>query len=132
MLTPEKQKAIEVLRELQIDCVDPTHTPTEYVTREMAIDAGDRTLAGTVYRQETWERCGCCHNCMFNLMKSDIISSIQREARLEEALVTISKIAEQINPSKSGLKCNHIPKFCECRFTEINNEAQQALLQESK
>ena len=36
--------------------------PAEYVTLEMAIDAGDRSLAGELYRSEEyeWGACPCC------------------------------------------------------------------------
>ena len=36
--------------------------PAEHVTRDMAIDACDRTLEGSLYRQEEyeWGACPCC------------------------------------------------------------------------
>ena len=36
--------------------------PAEYVTMDMAIDAGDRSMAGELYRQEEyeWGACPCC------------------------------------------------------------------------
>lgn len=36
--------------------------PAEYVSRNMAIDAGDKGLEGSLYRQEEyeWGQCPCC------------------------------------------------------------------------
>jgi hypothetical protein len=41
-----------------------------------------------------------------------------------EELKKIIKLTEQVNPDKTGLSCDHYPKFCECRFAEINKLAQ--------
>lgn len=65
---------IEVLNNLNIDCTDPVSSPREYITRDMAIDAGDKDLEGQIYKEETWERCGSCANCMFNQVRPDIIA----------------------------------------------------------
>jgi hypothetical protein len=57
----EIAKAVELLRSLS--CQDPKIIPEERVTRDMAFDAGDLSLEGSIYRQEQFERCGSCPVC---------------------------------------------------------------------
>ena len=44
-------------------CQDVQHKPAEYVTREMAIDAGEPTMEGTLLRGELSEPCLACDGC---------------------------------------------------------------------
>lgn len=63
-MTREEVLGMEAGRELdqlvaekimEIDLIRMVH-PDEYVTMEMAIDAGDRSLAGSLYRQAEFEQ----------------------------------------------------------------------------
>lgn len=44
-------------------CQNVQRKPAEWVSREMAIDAGEPTMAGTMLRGEVSEPCGECGNC---------------------------------------------------------------------
>jgi hypothetical protein len=44
-------------------CDNPKYAPALFVTREMAIDAGDPTMAGALLKGEVWEPCGSCPGC---------------------------------------------------------------------
>lgn len=48
------------------DCSNPNYHPAQYVTKEMAIDAGDRSLEGSLYSGETCEQCGGCPECIYS------------------------------------------------------------------
>lgn len=45
-------------------CESPDGQPESLVTRDMAIDAGDADLEGSVHTPASWERCGACPGCM--------------------------------------------------------------------
>ena len=49
-------------------CVTPIVIETTYVSRDMAIDAGDLELEGSIYEQGRWEPCGTCHVCQALLL----------------------------------------------------------------
>ncbi len=44
-------------------CQNVQHKPAEYVTRDMAIDAGEPTMEGTMLRGVISEPCGNCDGC---------------------------------------------------------------------
>ncbi len=44
-------------------CQNVQHKPAEYVTYDMAIDAGEPTMEGTLLRGELSEPCGDCDGC---------------------------------------------------------------------
>lgn len=47
-------------------------------------------------------------------------------------LEDIMTLCQQIHPTLSGLTCNHIPKFCECRFVQIYDLAKVLYKEGSK
>ena len=51
-------------------CESPLFTPAEYVTHDMAIDAGEPTMEGTMLRGDLWEPCGICEGC-YELIKEE-------------------------------------------------------------
>lgn len=63
----------EVLEKLlmELPCMNPQGHDTEYVSEDMAIDAGDRSMAGSVYREAEWQRCGGCPTCIAQLEFSE-------------------------------------------------------------
>jgi hypothetical protein len=83
-MTPDE--VVKVISSLELDCTDPQHTSREYVTHEMAIDAGDKDLEGSISREEEWKRCGACPNCMFNQVKAEIITNLQDYQKLREKI----------------------------------------------
>lgn len=90
-MTPDE--VVKIISSLELDCTEPQHTSREYVTHEMAIDAGDKDLEGSICREEEWERCGACPNCMFNQVKAEIIKDLQDYQKLREK-ISVEKIAE--------------------------------------
>ena len=60
-------------------CSSPKYTPEERVSLDMAIDAGDRELEGSLYRQESFEECGGCPECIFNQAISETEQSMNKE-----------------------------------------------------
>lgn len=54
-------RLIEILS--AFGCQDVQHKPAEYVSQDMATDAGDPTMAGTLLRGEIHEPCGVCPVC---------------------------------------------------------------------
>jgi hypothetical protein len=85
---------VKIISSLELDCTDPQHTSREYVTHEMAIDAGDKDLEGSISREE-WERCGACPNCMFNQIKAEIIKYLQDYQKLRERVSGIEGMLEE-------------------------------------
>jgi hypothetical protein len=72
------EECVKVLESLEFDCISPVVSPKEYVTHEMAIDAGDKSLEGSIAREENWERCGACPQCRFNQIRPDLILLLSR------------------------------------------------------
>jgi hypothetical protein len=83
--TPEQLKVVcseieaEILKGLpkKEDCSSPVGTPTQYVTQDMAIDAGDRSLEGSIFRDENWEQCGECINCISQQVIDEVIKAVK-------------------------------------------------------
>ena len=46
-----------------IECSNPIYHEGHTVSLDMAIDAGDRSLEGQPFGDDTWERCGQCKQC---------------------------------------------------------------------
>ena len=55
-----------------LSCLNLQGHDTEYVSRDMAIDAGDRALEGSVYREAEWQECGGCEVCVAKQVLSEI------------------------------------------------------------
>lgn len=36
------------------------YRPAQYVSRDMALDAGDPSLEGSIYTEESWDACDVC------------------------------------------------------------------------
>ena len=60
-------------------CDTPLCQPELLVTHDMAIDAGDRELEGTVFSEATYERCGGCPSCIKDQIVDDLLSELEQE-----------------------------------------------------
>ncbi len=78
-------------------CQDVQHKPAEYVTRDMAMDAGEPTMEGTMLRGAISEPCGNCDGC-------------RARAATEEAHV---KLHAMFNAEDICKECGK-PKDCVC------------------
>jgi len=83
-MTPDE--VVKIISSLDIDCTNPTTISQEIVTHEMALDAQDPQLEGQIIRDESYERCGACPNCMFNQVKAEIITDLQDYQKLREKI----------------------------------------------
>ena len=72
-----KEKRIEYIHDQIIElwkeclperkqCSSPNYRPETRVSRDMAIDAGDVELEGSIYENESYEECGGCPECIIN------------------------------------------------------------------
>lgn len=59
----QMEPIMEEIRNVNIQCLSPNYEPEQIVSPDMAIDAGDRNLAGTVFSPEKYEECGECSIC---------------------------------------------------------------------
>ncbi len=76
-------------------CEDVQHKPAEYVTREMAVDAGEPTMAGTLLRGEVSEPCGTCRGCRIHAALSSSGSGLLDAVNVgAEALRGVEEIAK--------------------------------------
>ena len=59
-------------------CDTPICTPALEVTHDMAIDAGDPELEGTLFREPTYERCGGCPSCIIDQTLEHIAQKLEQ------------------------------------------------------
>jgi hypothetical protein len=99
-MTPDE--VVKIIQNLEIDCTNPTIISQEIATHEMALDAQDPQLEGQIIRDESYERCGACPNCMFNQVKAEIITDLQDYQKLRER-VSEDKLTSLIATTKLGV-----------------------------
>lgn len=73
----EKERDSALMALEKMPCLNPIGHDTEYVTEDMAIDAGDRSMAGSVYREAEWQRCGSCPVCV---IQQEAIANLKKGA----------------------------------------------------
>ncbi len=78
-------------------CQNPRFEPAEYVTHDMAIDAGEPTMQGTLLRGEIREPCGDCDGCYLR----DVVPAALEA--LEEAQGKLGAVEKAAN--ECGVAC---------------------------
>jgi len=58
-------------------CQNPRYEPAEYVTHDMAIDAGEPTMQGTLLRGEIREPCGNCDGCYLRIVVPAALEALE-------------------------------------------------------
>ncbi len=61
-------------------CDTPLCEPEQLVTHDMAIDAGDPELEGTLFREVTFQRCGGCPSCIIDQALEHIAQKLEGKA----------------------------------------------------
>jgi len=59
------------------ECSTPNHRPAQYVSHDMAMDAQDMQLEGSIYTEETYQECGGCPECVYNQAKAEMRRKVE-------------------------------------------------------
>ena len=69
-----------------ISCQQPRFKSAEYVTRDMAIDAGDSTMEGTLLRDSLYEPCQDCNLCLLRILVPHLVTALEEAQKIVDIL----------------------------------------------
>ncbi|KKL61581.1 hypothetical protein LCGC14_2193850 [marine sediment metagenome] len=60
-----------------VPCLNPRFEPAEYVTHDMAIDAGEPTREGTLLCGALYEPCQDCNGCRLRTLVPQLVTALE-------------------------------------------------------